>query len=1370
MNVCLPGAGAAAGAGIVMRSSGVALPSKTLSSAQLASWAPAVATLVAGNPTLLGGAELLGMQHAYCYQNNESIPASFGINGGLRDPSQDFGCMLGSLPGTPETDQRTFAFENRKVEVELDASHTQTFNLLDACLGDLAVAPPPNATRANTLDVPRPCASLAQFFLALNANTSAGIGHTLAAAPLRMATQLLRQWLGVNAYIANTGVQDRQFDDALGNSTAPADTRLGSVIDVVEQGLRVLLDPAVRPQFADGAAEPVIAVAPDYRIMDRPVSRWTFNNVTGGVAPGVDGVPAFNTGLADTSSTGILTPAGATTCQSTQPIFINNDTFSIAFYLANPIFGGTVKLFEKVASDGKRLWVEATPGASNQLNLALKDSSGGSALFPTVSSVGGVWGLLGFVADNGSYRLYVAQPGATQVGVFAASFVAAGGARWATQGPVQLACSVPRACDRGACTSWDRNVPGDGLDVTFSSSNADAWSHAKVCTTDTRAHRTTCTGSLGSQAECTASASARRTQLIAGLFPNPPASALSQLTVTGTMVETVDRDDLDDGFQLTTTDTCHLAISNLPAPVTSTKPVCDCAAGTPVYAPQGVFYDELSLWNRALDPTEFAGMAGSYNFTSANETVRSATTLAGEQAIGLAAHLVEAAAADLNLLASYLNAARGASYGECYLGGGSPSRDLARNRAGRNLRLVSVIEGEAAHLASAPGTSSAPWYPRYQADLTVLGANRAKVMQELQLLSDCRNPLGIPEEELPLFVGQAVGAADRFFASTHFLVGLANAEITAATTALTSAQNAYNAQVTADFTRHLSSVDQQQNIEKLKVSYDGVLRRYCGAPSGTRLVDGFMAGTLDASNCFIKTERSECQAETTKPLINVQPSCLRGELGERFTAMQSAYIDMSTAKKAVDRTLAQYAADMEYCGRRQEYLHETEKILDLHLRHMQSLRATQSFHNDLVGLADGIVHADFRQLANSINTVTRNLGIEIGFHSNELAQQKEIEDNDAVMQARSHELDIEECYHKVDNEWFAIGASFDVMTHGMQALVAATSGVQDAETTLSALAVEAAGQLALETAVDRTPPHLHYWLGSAIDAYNRHMKGARRLTYLAVRAYEYEAQLSSTLRGGVLTARQPNDLTTVTTILGSQTAPVSGGSFHIGQEGVVLSLRDEILHIEDLANNIPGQPRPSPTAVFQRYLTSDAARVYGQDGRLVGRSVRFTIEPAFWNQLLCAERLVRVTPLVSFDGPRPAHSDLLLIQDNAFASQACGAPPGDVDLTRVGAATNLVTDDTSANFQPPASSSSMIINLVPATVVSRQDLEGLPFGDSSDFTGRGLYGKYTLMFPEAPPCTGTPPTVCPGWSENKLAQVKDVLLRFDIVEATQQVP
>jgi hypothetical protein len=838
------------------------------------------------------------------------------------------------------------------------------------------------------------------------------------------------------------------------------------------------------------------------------------------------------------------------------------------------------------------------------------------------------------------------------------------------------------------------------------------------------------------------------------------------MTVAGTLSQLDSNEDGDGSTTLTTTYTCDLAITDKATPVNSVKPVCGCSGTSATWVPQGLFYDELSLWSRALEPEEVSSLAATYNFIPANESVPPANEIlpGKEQATGLAVHVIEAAAADLNLLAGYLEAERRVSYGECYQGGASSARTRAQNRVGRNLRLIQVLEGEAAALANAPGASSAPWYARYQAGRTVLAGKRAAVLQAVQLLDECKNPLSIPEEELPLFVGEVVGAAERFFASTRYLTEKANVEIGFATTSLAAAQAAYNAQVVADFTRKLTQTDQQNAIEKLKVSYDGVLRRSCGAPAGSgRLIEGFMAGALNADNCFLKTDRIECQNLDNTAVADLPPACLRGEIGERFMAIKAAYVDATAAQANLDRATELFNADTLYCALRQIDLDGNTLVLQRHQEHMASLRQEQDDSNDILFGIGTIANLYAKNYGGAVGSFQSDANIDTNFHIQQEQDRYQLE-----VAQRSAALDIKDCYHKADNDEFAIRAASDVILRARQAVLAALLGLDDAKGALSALASEASGQVNLQAAVDRTPPHLHYWLDNAIDTYNRHMAFARRLTYLAVRAYEYEAQESSDRRGTVLTARRPDDLAAVTAFLDGKSAPVSGGIV-FGDGAHTLSLRDEILHIEDLAGNVSvpdGTPRPSPIEVLRAFLASDASKIYAPNHTYLGHGIRFSIRPDFWNENACAERMSRVVPLVSSDRAMPAHPELLLIQSNAFGSQQCGLSPGHLAQTRVGAATNLVTDDASAAFSPLAPSTSMQVSLAPGTITSREELRDMPFGAPTAFAGRGLYGDYTLVFPKDPnPCTTAG---CSGWSDDALVDLKDVLFRFEVVQGTQQ--
>ncbi|MEO7733516.1 MAG: hypothetical protein ABIY55_21310, partial [Kofleriaceae bacterium] len=1070
--------------------------------------------------------------------------------------------------------------------------------------------------------------------------------------------------------------------------------------------------------------------------------------------PDVEGNAALTATGVDLSSAELYAHGspGTQTCGTTQPVALEDRRFTIMANLGfTPLAGSTTVLFDKLAPSGDRLWIEATQAATGVgMKLVLKDSRGGVATFAGVDA-----GLVAVVAAGSDYRIYQAPTGLPVTQTVATSVVN-GGPRWGAPGPVRLACDLPLATN--TCTSWDRNTVGDGLDVHVRApyvEHAATWRYA--CTEQTLPpFQTSCPGPAPTAATCTTAAAARRTQLIQGLFANPPAAAVNALGVQGTLVEVDSGIETHPKFVIDWTDyRCDYAVTNRPDPVTTAKPVC----GT---APQAMHWDEISLWSRPVQLDEFGAMAARYNNTKVLESLppRPTAPLAGkEQAVALPVHILEAASADLELLAQYVEAERGVMYEECYLGGASPARDRVAARAGSNVRLIAILEREAQHLAGLPGGASTAWFARYEAAHRQLAGRRAKLLQEIKLAGECRNPLGISEADLPLYVGEEVGASGKFFASSRFLTSKAHEEISLAAGKLGSAQAAYVQQREAAYQLNAARDSKVLRETKLRADIESSLLRYCGKPAGSqKLLDGFLAGTQTPDNCFLKTEVPACVTAAAGSLAELPATCLRGDIGARLLAIQAAGIDMANASASLVRATEQYDGDMVYCGRRQEAFDETEQILALHYAHMQSLRAEEATTNNFLGIPTGILHLDVRGVVTSVSGLAHSLGINLGFQSNELQQQKENDDNQAVLEARSHDLDIAECYHRVDNEKFTIDAARDVITRGVQAVATAVFGLDNDNNELLGLIDEAAGQLAVEAGIDGTPPHLHFWLDQDISDYQRHLEYARRLTYLALRAFEYEAQQTIGHRGETLTARRPEDLLAVVTAIEQRNAPMQGElGLVIGARPVVLSLRDEILQFLDLARTthpLPGDPPVTPEQAFKRFLASESAKILDSNGRFIGRGIRFSLHPAAWTETSCAERIWRITPSLQIDNP-PTQHGLVLYQENAFGSQDCRADFGTVTLSRADASANLLAGDT-ASFATPSSSTAL--NIDGPLGLDHETLRARSEGDIAGLAGRGLYANYVLLFPSQ------------TWSDAEVAKVKDLLIRFDIVEITHASP
>lgn len=917
MSLCLPGSGPAAGAGIVSATG--AAPSATLASSLVTAWSAPLTSLLNSSALLSGATPREQFERPYCFQaSNQGGPAGFARGATIQLPSADLRCNVGAA----EMPQLTFPFENLQQEVGQD-SNGNAFNLLDQCVSDLDTPPTASVPAVNK------CASLSRFLLALRPPQPDDLG-------VRLKTQLLRQWLGVNAYVASTAVSSQQYEDVLGVTGQPPPVRLVAAMDRVERGLGLLLDPSARPTYApDGGIATQVAAAPDYRFL-RPSLRLSFNESTAtytnaetGGTIGPCTRPLFNTAGAWTPTQNIFGPPDP----SDFPCQINSTgTFG------SPAGFSITLAFDKTAN-------KPSGGPFSQDGVVqISDPSGATRL-----TIQAQYANINNSSQVVALSLWESVNGTTVAGV---SFPNIERPLWDTSG---VGFGVLALIKRGSTYSLIQARPNQPVQV----------------------------------------------------FP-------------GT------------GFGL-----------EVPFVVPSGNLALGGASET---------IDELALWNRPLSPEEVAGMGAQYFagfnghvvLTNPTLPVRPNPLPGNDQAAGLPVHLLEAANADLNLVQAYVTAETGTVYTQC-LAGARGELDTVSGRVGQSLRLIAVLADEAAAVVAATGTSTA-WAPRYQADLTELAGRRAALISSLALLQtpECKNPLGIAEEDLPLYVGSAgPSAAERFFAGSRFLATAALSEIavaggeTGSDGLLAQARVAYNAARTSQFQEAQGAHDSADRILKISTDYEAQLKRYCGTPPGEDvahgifpLLAGFQSGALDATNCFLKSELAECRGLAATPLSQVPAHCLRGEIGERLLAIQAAAVDADNANNGYNRAVAQFDSDMQYCGRLQKELAGNEDLLRTHTEHMVELRRERASWGIVFGIVAGIrgavvTAASGGKAPGGGGGIQDVAGLFQAFKERDLDEGIQAE-QDAYEQEKLERLDrqeIQACVQKADNEKFAIDAA-----------------------------------------------------------------------------------------------------------------------------------------------------------------------------------------------------------------------------------------------------------------------------------------------------------------------------------------------------------
>src|SRR5262249_7269311 len=149
-------------------------------------------------------------------------------------------------------------------------------------------------------------------------------------------------------------------------------------------------------------------------------------------------------------------------------------------------------------------------------------------------------------------------------------------------------------------------------------------------------------------------------------------------------------------------------------------------------------------------------------------------------------------------------------------------------------------------------------------------------------------------------------------------------------------------------------------LDDIRSNYGRELIDLCGVPvSGNQeaatVVDRFLNvndpnGHLTPQDCYVQTENLDCAGSEHTPLGSVNPSCLRGQVGEAWLAAQSA------AVRVVRATLARKAAhDTEaswwgHCTNKQGI----ESLDNFILGQLKDLEAKESKLGDLFGAIKGV--------------------------------------------------------------------------------------------------------------------------------------------------------------------------------------------------------------------------------------------------------------------------------------------------------------------------------------------------------------------------------------------------------------------------------
>ncbi len=396
-------------------------------------------------------------------------------------------------------------------------------------------------------------------------------------------------------------------------------------------------------------------------------------------------------------------------------------------------------------------------------------------------------------------------------------------------------------------------------------------------------------------------------------------------------------------------------------------------------------------------------------------------------------------------------------------------------------------------------------------------------------------------------------------------------------------------------------------------------------------------------------------------------------------------------------------------------------------------------------------------------------------------------------------IDDVKCYH--DAEMHLIGAETQALRVEKSKLDLATAllGIRNGQSEVARLIQEGRHRMDTLQAANRSSlvseiwqdlwTHTHAGYKGKVEEYRGKMRIAHRMTWLALRAVEYELQLSeaqkSSLRNSVLRAKTPTELAAVANHLNLL---ISAGNI-AGQPAenrhVEFSLKNHLLQLSDRSILDDGKHTMTPEERFQAKLVSPRFSVYDRTtGAYRGQMIPFMIAPmgtlgigqpgtiSLLAGSECAERNWSVS--VSLQGEEldslgSSYTQVGILQKNTFYSQKCVAASGEelpIVSASVRPARNLFLDPVwGGNYGSAApSDSEYVIALVDAYHnVDWMDFQSPNYGNNANETlaGRALYGEYGVFI-------SAEKLNLEGSSGLRLEGLDDIWIRLDYVSVAKQ--
>jgi hypothetical protein len=535
-------------------------------------------------------------------------------------------------------------------------------------------------------------------------------------------------------------------------------------------------------------------------------------------------------------------------------------------------------------------------------------------------------------------------------------------------------------------------------------------------------------------------------------------------------------------------------------------------------------------------------------------------------------------------------------------------------------------------------------------------------------------------------------------------------------------------------------------------------------------------------------------------------TCLKGSLGELALTVSAAAKEAEAATSEMQDLTDSYDIAMAGCNISAKANNEVVRSSGEFIEQQKRYRAAKLAMDIVASVASGV-----KDCASAIAGSKTDFGVTAGVGCVASGVQAGAESASSGLQfamddaLESHEQYVESIQLAAENErcfndakLLLVGAK----TTGLRAAAASLDvdsafvQLRNQKAELRRLLADGLNDAEYIKQTTVAPVAYDFWFDERVTSFTRNMTLAKRASYLAAKAVEYELQSSLKVRADILAAEVPSELEASLDILRA----VSGARRIKGSAPsdlkIVLSLREQLLQIADRSQAPAGEQRLTDVERFRLYLADARFRVQDPQGRYLGQRIPFSIAPlgalaagnpgaiTVFSKNDCAERLWSVNAALQgsglFRGSESTFARVDLLKSNTFYSQWCSPPDKgpEFQVARVRPTRNLFLDPTlGTEVGQGFGLANEESQFARARISAALNVDRARFGDdsfangeTSELAARGLYGDYALFFPAEVlsvvplAADGRPGAATPGLD---LTKIDDILLRLDYVSVAR---